>query len=524
MTLSSVYPSHCAQDKHLIHFLLFVQLHNFPPEQVKSLVAQFGPTLQAHLSIVFEDLQVYSQTSDCDLKVQSGLLRQQKASGTTQHYSDLFQVLLQSQEEASPCRYLLQEAVIQRCPMLAILAACLQRSELLPCLCVWVLTSIDDVTAREATSHLPEAPQDHQWSLHDLSIIWKTLLGRGLVRPLLRGFEFFQRECPLVLVLRMFELCCDYRNFTDAKSKLLDFQRVLITVNHVLPLQWVESQASVLLLTMLHRCSSQYDLHRLLQLLADVDKLLKSNGRCNVLLQSSSLKTALLDYIKRWLPADSEKHNMVALCFSMRREIGENHEMAAKTQLKMIESQPWGELGHSLVKVLSLLKDAAESFSKDSCVRQASRCVCTAKLITLQLHFLNQGSELRIINLRPTEVLNALLALPRCYQVMVVSEAYSYSPDWAEILYQKVILNGDFTFLEEFKHQRPLTSTLFEDIFEKINGGSSTITPNVKRLLTHCEDVYSRYRLAYQHNFYDVTKMLLQDSKTCNYLNDKLAS
>lgn len=61
-------------------------------------------------------------------------------------------------------------------------------------------------------------------------------------------------------------------------------------------------------------------------------------------LQSSSLKTALLDYLKRCLPADSEKHNMVALCFSMRREIGENHEMAARTQLKMIESQAWGEL------------------------------------------------------------------------------------------------------------------------------------------------------------------------------------
>lgn len=60
-------------------------------------------------------------------------------------------------------------------------------------------------------------------------------------------------------------------------------------------------------------------------------------------LQSSGLKAALLDYLKRCLPADSEKHNMVALCFSMRREIGENHEMAARTQLKMIESQAWGE-------------------------------------------------------------------------------------------------------------------------------------------------------------------------------------
>lgn len=60
-------------------------------------------------------------------------------------------------------------------------------------------------------------------------------------------------------------------------------------------------------------------------------------------LQSSGLKSALLDYIKRCLPADSEKYNMVALCFTMRREIGENHEIAARTQLKMIESQAWGE-------------------------------------------------------------------------------------------------------------------------------------------------------------------------------------
>nr|XP_019969110.1 PREDICTED: spatacsin-like [Paralichthys olivaceus] len=83
----------------------------------------------------------------------------------------------------------------------------------------------------------------------------------------------------------MFELCCDYRNFSEAKVKLLDFQRTLITLRNSgpvppggLPLQWVESQASALLLTMLQRCPSQYDLHRLLQLLADVDKLLKSNG------------------------------------------------------------------------------------------------------------------------------------------------------------------------------------------------------------------------------------------------------
>ncbi|XP_071316860.1 spatacsin isoform X2 [Trachinotus anak] len=1103
LTLSSVYPGHCASDGQFIHFMLFVQLHNFPPQQVRSLVAQFGPALQAHLSLAFQDLQVYSQRRSCGSEEQTQPLSTAKAPGSPEHPRDLFQVLLQSQEEVSPCRYLLQEAVVQRCPTLAVLAACQQGAELLPCLCVWVLTSVDEVTIGEATSHLMEAPQHHEWTLHDLSIIWRTLLGRGCIRPLLRGFELFQRDCPLVLVLRMFELCCDYRNFSEAKAKLLDFQRTLITLRNGgpvpsggLPLQWVESQASVLLLTMLQRCSSQYDLHHLLQLLADVDKLLKSNGpdftklsqlsqllqgsevslsprllqcsspsvqqeefqaavdalqargcysqarqvaqlaglpvhrlllsqllqevnsqkskmqwrrletrvsfwkkcqeqlktdstdpesashfflsqaeagtadsstargeaqtelldvqerclllglaahwlsllspapvdkleslekklwisrirrhtltvamekesvfnlpppavtpemntyemlmkefsfsnipalnsetclsldglpgpseeqqepstdsglspeegsvlpaligqlledgsiheasricryfslyhpdmlvvlrcrglasgelepepqeeaaealprksmtssasfsslsfvmlpdsedkvtvqlqnlvdqcrhgsnyckqvlslyqlskelqssfsqicgkepRCvlemlllsdqperfrkaqafiraqglsadtvaelvssavvqallastqelqpgenragldirerhvfrpsegrdsliqliklcddpnlvgikllenlntvplrdlscivellivahdcfsltcnmegivrvlqaarhlshtylapgeqyNLLVrlltgigrydemtyvfdllhqnhrfemllrkkmdtdrrQSSSLKTALLDYIKRCLPADSEKHNMVALCFSMRREIGENHEMAARTQLKIIESQAWvvtPDLKSSLVKVLGLLKDAAESFSKDSCVRQATRCVRTAKLVALQLHFLNQGSDLRVINLRPTELLNTVVGLPRCYQVFVVSEAYSYSPDWAEILYQKVILRGDFVYLEEFKRHRPLTSSLFEDIFKKLDGAPSSATPNVKRLLTHCDDVYSRYRLAYQQNLYDVTKTLLQDATTSTYLNDRLAS
>uniref|UniRef100_A0A3Q2FDS2 Spatacsin C-terminal domain-containing protein n=1 Tax=Cyprinodon variegatus TaxID=28743 RepID=A0A3Q2FDS2_CYPVA len=239
-------------------------------------------------------------------------------------------------------------------------------------------------------------------------------------------------------------------------------------------------------------------------------------------------QTALLDYIKRCLPADSEKHNMVALCFSMRREIGENHEIAARTQLKMIESQDWvvtPELKSSLMKVLGLLKDAAESFSKDSCVRQASRCINQAKLITLQLHLLNQGSNLRIINLKPTELHAAFMALPRCYQVFVVSEAYSYNPDWAEILYQKVVLKGDFVYLEELKGLRPLTSAIFEDIFRKVcpvkNAGVSS---NVKRLLTHCDDVYTRYRLAYQQNLYDVTKTLLQDNKTASYMNDRLSN
>lgn len=58
----------------------------------------------------------------------------------------------------------------------------------------------------------------------------------------------------------------------------------------------------------------------------------------------------------------------------------------------------------------------------------------------------------------------------------------------------------------------------------RLDGAPSSATANVKRLLTHCDDAYSRYRLAYQQNLYDVTKTLLQDANTSNYLNDRLAS
>lgn len=69
----------------------------------------------------------------------------------------------------------------------------------------------------------------------------------------------------------------------------------------------------------------------------------KPGPQCALCAQSGTLKAALLDYTKRCRPGDSEKHNMIALCFSMCREIGQNHEAAASTQLKLIECRPWGE-------------------------------------------------------------------------------------------------------------------------------------------------------------------------------------
>ncbi|XP_074145608.1 spatacsin [Sminthopsis crassicaudata] len=248
---------------------------------------------------------------------------------------------------------------------------------------------------------------------------------------------------------------------------------------------------------------------------------------------SGTLKTALLDYIKRCRPGDSEKHNMIALCFSMCREIGENHEAAARIQLKLIESQPWEEcikdgpqLKQLLLKALTLMLDAAESYAKDSCVRQALHCHRLTKLITLQIHFLNTGQNTMLINLNRQNLTDCIMALPRFYQASIVAEAYDFVPDWAEILYQQVILKGDFNYLEEFKQQRLLKSNIFEEISKKFKQRqpTETVTKNMKRLLSYCEDVYLHYNLAYDHKFYDVVNKLLKEPQTGCCLNDMLAS
>ncbi|XP_037600045.1 spatacsin [Cebus imitator] len=247
---------------------------------------------------------------------------------------------------------------------------------------------------------------------------------------------------------------------------------------------------------------------------------------------SGTLKTALLDYIKRCRPGDSEKHNMIALCFSMCREIGENHEAAARIQLKLIESQPWEDslkdahqLKQLLMKALTLMLDAAESYAKDSCVRQAQHCQRLTKLITLQIHFLNTGQNTMLINLSRHKLMDCILALPRFYQASIVAEAYDFVPDWAEILYQQVILKGDFNYLEEFKQQRLLKSSIFEEISKKYKQHQPTdmVMENLKKLLTYCEDIYLYYKLAYEHKFYEIVNVLLKDPQTSCCLRDMLA-
>ncbi|ETE69442.1 Spatacsin [Ophiophagus hannah] len=178
------------------------------------------------------------------------------------------------------------------------------------------------------------------------------------------------------------------------------------------------------------------------------------------------------------------------------------------------------------MKALTLFLDAAESYSKDFCVCQSLRCKRLTRLITLQLHFLTTLHKTKLINLRRKSLLPCILALPRFYQAAVVAEAYDFTPDWSEVLYQQVILKGDFNYLEEHKQHGLLRTGTFEEIAHKFkqNAANESAVRNLKKLLTYCEDIYVYYKLAYDNQFYDVVNMLLNDAQTGCCLNDLLAN
>ncbi|NXO71936.1 SPTCS protein, partial [Phainopepla nitens] len=325
----------------------------------------------------------------------------------------------------------------------------------------------------------------------------------------------------LILAHSCFSLTCHMEGIT----RVLQAAR-LLTEEHLAPKE--EYGLLVRLLTGIGRYNEMTYIFELLHHKHYFEVLMRKN-----LDPSGTLKVALLDYTKRCRPGDSEKHNMIALCFSMCREIGQNHEAAACTQLKLIECRPWEEslqdvanLKKLLLKALTLFIDAAESYSKDSCVRQALRCRRLTRLITLQLHFLGSGQSTRIINLGRQDLPGAILALPRFYQAAIVAEAYEFLPDWAEVLFQQVITRGDFGYLEEFRQQRPLQPSLFQEVANRVKQqppGEAALR-NLRRFLAHCEDIYTYYRLAYEHRLYDVVNSLLKDPQTGCCLQDLLSS
>ncbi|XP_021263305.1 spatacsin isoform X2 [Numida meleagris] len=355
--LSTSYLEECAKCNDWLQFIIQTQLYSYKPEEVTSVLEGFAPILQDHLMLALEKSPLLSPAEGSAAHV-----------FRSRHAGSLFQILFQCQESSSASCHLLAEGLREHAPVLSVLAACFPDADIIHCLCVWIITSVDNVTRSEATKHIQSSAENHKWDLHDLSLIWKVFLRKQKCQTLRRGFQLFLKDSPLLLVLEMYDLCMNCKKYSEAKTKLDEFQKHLMNLKAAegpaasqLPVQWLESQALFLLELMMQQCRTEYELGKLLQLFAATDNLLldgpyvkklcalseilkDSSVAMNRSILSSSTAAAFQNECRSILEQLQEKG-----MFSLAREVAELAELPADSVVT-----------REILRDLHLLRDTGE--------------------------------------------------------------------------------------------------------------------------------------------------------------------
>ncbi|GFN75260.1 spatacsin [Plakobranchus ocellatus] len=239
--------------------------------------------------------------------------------------------------------------------------------------------------------------------------------------------------------------------------------------------------------------------------------------------REDKLKIAILDYLKRYQPDDNEAYTMVALKFSMYRDIAGMLETCGHRALKHLKDKSLDnskDTQESLKKCLQYFQDAAESYVKDNSVRKAQHCVKLARLVSLQLQLLPNG--VTVIHMTRDQVSVFTNAHPRFIEAMVVADAYERRMDWSDAVYNNVVVNNDLRYLQEMKLHVVITPTLVEDVVKKYKNANPKPTvglPAIRKLLTSCKDAQLQYRLAMDLGLTDIVTAMLK-ADTGSFLQD----
>jgi len=236
------------------------------------------------------------------------------------------------------------------------------------------------------------------------------------------------------------------------------------------------------------------------------------------------LKMALLDYLKRCYPADTETFTMVALHFSMYREIAEMLENSAKQQISNFEMSSENPIRQreTLENILQFMADAAESYAKAECFQHAIFCSRQAELVALQIFL--QPSSITLLNLNPSQVSDFIANHSNVSEAFIVAEAYNQHQSWARALYTNFVLKNISNYMKDFISTIRLIPSMIEEIarrFKKESTKTSKMISNMKQLLELVDDVQLKYELANELEFNDVAMDMLR-GENAYYLQDIL--
>ena len=353
---------------------------------------------------------------------------------------------------------------------------------------------------------------------------------RLLNDPAVLGKKFMHimnayKEITLDELSRVIELCIKAHecfklaNDIEGIAMVLQKVRVLIVKNLSLKQDY---DSMIRLLIGINRYSE----------MAYVFDILKENHQLELLLSKKVIKNlqlriALIDFLKR----DREMYQMIALNFSMHREIAELLENQARASLKALKMNAAAMTNYrtQLEDVMQELIDASESYARADCFTRSDACAKLAQLVALQIHYL--GVSLPIINLTETQANHFINTHAKFFEAHIVADAYSLAHNWCTALFNNIVLNGDWQYYRDYTTYYKLSTVNFEEImglyakFKKERERTlptekaASIKQNVQKLVTLINDLKLMYRYSMEHNLITVSASLV-DCPNIGYIRD----
>ncbi|KAF2072543.1 hypothetical protein CYY_006140 [Polysphondylium violaceum] len=270
--------------------------------------------------------------------------------------------------------------------------------------------------------------------------------------------------------------------------------------------QYAEAGKYKLLVRLITGMQSYNELQAILEILLQHDRFeLLLRKKIHQHEDQNGLKLALHSFLLKKQPLYQEKMEMLFLRFNMYREIANSHEQKARTKLESLSKlAPSFNLNKDLLVIMKDFLDAADNYSKERSQRTAQTCISMGSLMALQMRY----PEPKIINLKQAEAKQAMLSRSNFKESLIIANAYdinAYS-EWINTLFNQVIINGNFNYMNEYISFFSYSNTVFIDLVKRYKtdpkGGKSQ---NIKLLLLNIiSDKSIRYELARELGFDDV--------------------
>ncbi|GAB1864875.1 Spatacsin [Camponotus japonicus] len=280
-------------------------------------------------------------------------------------------------------------------------------------------------------------------------------------------------------------------------------------------------------------------------------QILKENDQFESLLGQGldkvpGLKMALLEFLKRQCPDDKELFTLVALHFRLYYEIALMWENEAKEVISNLISDVLKEYGRGVTPVeikftrndniqkqlqlaITNFTHATQYYLQDKKLNLANQCAHQAQLIALQLGLLHalphNQQAVCLLNLKSDELDKILSQILNFPQALIVTRAYNYHTDWANLIYHHCILKDETKYLKEFMMVNDLTSTIVQDCARRYcleKNINHSMTNNMKTLISELSDVECKYKLASQLGFKDIVEEMLNNLLVGSYLKDTI--